>query len=88
MARFKDTDPSVTATEAQITRLRSANNRVDQLEQNINAFIAAVSEVTFNVDEADAQSWMANWQANLLSGKVGPDAIADAEAEAKATDPA
>ncbi len=89
VTRFKDTNPGRSAdaqTQQDIRDVMQA--RIDRLEQNINAFIAKVADVTFNVNEEDAQSWMNNWQANLLSGKIGPDVIADAEAEAEATDPA
>ena len=77
MARFRDTDPNAGSSASERSRLAKANERIEMLEANINAFIAAVDEVTFNVDEADAQSWMSNWGANLLSGRIGPDPVPD-----------
>ncbi len=73
MARFKDTDPNAGGTAAQVRLLTDKQARINRLETNINAFIAVVADVTFNVDEADAQSWMRNWQANLLSGSIQDD---------------
>lgn len=69
MARYKDTTPNATTTAIKRDRDR-ALIRVTALEANINAFIASVEEVTFNVDEANALPWMDNWQAQLLSGTV------------------
>jgi len=70
--RFKDTDPERAADETTQKDIeRALQQRVDSLEENINAFIASVDEITFNVNEEDAEPWMSNWQAELLSGKVG-----------------
>lgn len=69
MARYKDT--AVNRASKTVKRSRDkALDRVIVLERNINIFIAAVEEVTFNVAEADAAGWMENWQANLLSGDL------------------
>ena len=70
--RFKDTSPGRSDDAKQQADTREVfTDRIDQLEGNINAFIASVQDVTFNVDEEDAEPWMANWEANLLSGKIG-----------------
>jgi len=70
--RFKDTDPGRSGDAQQrFTVERAYQSRIDQLEENINAFVASVQDVTFNVNEEDAEPWMENWQANLLSGKIG-----------------
>lgn len=69
MTRFTDSVNNQASTEERRAR-RNAQSRVDQLEANINTFIAAVEEVTFNVSEEDAVGWMDNWQANLLSGDL------------------
>ncbi len=70
--RFKDTDPARTADESTQKDIeRALQQRIDRLEENINGFIASVQDVTFNVNEEDAEPWMDNWQAQLLSGKIG-----------------
>lgn len=70
--RFKDTSVERTASVKRLAASRKIlTDRIAQLESNINAFVASVESVTFNVDEADARSWMENWEANLLSGKIG-----------------
>ena len=69
--RFKDTDPARTADESTQKDIeRALQQRIDRLEENINGFITSVQDVTFNVNEEDAEPWMSNWQANLLSGKI------------------
>lgn len=69
--RFRDTDPGRAADDTQKDLERALQQRVDRLEENINALIASVDEVTFNVNEEDAEPWMLSWEANLLSGKIG-----------------
>ena len=69
MSRYNDSTPNEASTAERNARA-DAQGRVALLEANINAFIAAVEEVTFNVAEADALPWMDNWQANLLSGNL------------------
>ncbi len=69
--RFKDTPPTRATSAASNKRDRDIlHTRIAQLEGNFNVFIAAVQDVTFNVDAADAKGWMADWQANLLSGII------------------
>ncbi len=85
---FRDTDLNAVSSAAERAAVSVAFDRIDQLEQNINRFIAVVDEVVFNVNEADAEGWMSNWQANLLSGNLVPTApepftdIADEDAAA------
>ncbi len=69
--RFKDTAPTRATNAATNKQAQDVlHARIAQLEGNINAFGAAVQDVTFNVNEADAKPWMSDWQANLLSGKI------------------
>lgn len=73
--RFKDTNPRNAENKIQRGIRRAMEDRIDQLESNINAFIASVEEVTFNVNEEDAPFWMSNWQAQLLSGIIRDDPV-------------
>ncbi len=69
--RFKDTDPYRAADESTQKDIeRALQQRIDRLEENINGFITSVQDVTFNVNEEDAEPWMSSWEANLLSGKT------------------
>jgi len=68
---FKDSPEVSEQTSRSLnTSIKNKAKRIDQLEANINVFIAAVASVQFNVDTADAEPWMTNWEANLLSGDL------------------
>lgn len=66
---FEDTPSSDGVAErVMLDDLEKVERRVVQLEANINLFIRYVDTVRFTTAERDAAPWMANWEANLLSG--------------------
>ncbi len=68
---YKDSKIADKAVEGSLrVSLTDSQARVAQLERSISQFIAKVSAVTFNVNEADAEPWMSQWRARLHSGSI------------------